>query len=90
MEITVYDYRNKYHTGSQQSLGKSAGLTVTKAGDINIKKTDLLYALKIHLNPEEVEDLYAKLDAIMEYRGRKKKRAHILDAADQILKEKRL
>lgn len=89
MEIALFDHRNKFHTGFQSSLGKSGGFTMTKAGNLKIKQTDLLYSLRIHFDFEEIEKLHLILEDIIVSKNKKKKGYGVLKTVDEILEEKR-
>ncbi len=88
MEVSLYDHRNKYHTGTRSSLGMTKTIKMAKNGNLTIGKTDLLYSLKLHFSPEEIEDLYSRLGEILDARNLRKKKSDILNIAQQILKDK--
>lgn len=89
MHINLVDYRNKFHVGIIHYLGTTPHFSLSKAGNLVTKQTDLMYSLRIHFDQAEMEALYSRLGEVLDARGRKKSKAGILRVADQILKEKK-
>lgn len=87
MKLTLYDHRGARGTCRFfTDLGIANKFTLTAAGDLQTRKTDYLYSLRIHLSPTEMETLRQRLNDLHE--KKKTRDPIILLEAEQILKER--
>ena len=90
MEIHLYDHRNESYgiDGFHQYLGKFTRFFFTRTGELNIRKGDLLYSMRIHFTKKETEALRERLNEMTMTSGRQRYNK-IISEAEEILKKRK-